>query len=66
MELWGWMQDVMRAPEVHQLVSQVESSIEDATAQFAQNMYQYVGDEVAKMVDELAALRTDLQDILKN
>ena len=35
-------------------------------AQLAQEMYQYVGDEVAKLVEELAALSTDLQDIQKN
>ena len=27
MELWGWMQDTLRTPEVHQLVSQVETSM---------------------------------------
>ena len=27
MELWGWVQDALRAPEVHQLVSQVEASM---------------------------------------
>ena len=66
MELWGWMQDMLRTPEAHQLVSQVELSMQDATAQFAQEMYQYVGDEVAKMADELATLGTYLQDIQKN
>ena len=59
----GRMQDMLRAPKVHQLVSQVETSIQDASAQFAQTMYQYGGDEVAKLVDKLAALGTDLQDI---
>ena len=29
-------------------------------------MYQYVGDEVAKLADELAALSTDLEDLLKH
>ena len=44
MELWGLVQDVFRAPEVHQLVSQIELSMQEAKAQFAQDMYQYVGD----------------------
>ena len=29
-------------------------------------MYQYIGDEVAKLVDELVALGTDLEDLQKN
>ena len=66
MELWGRVQDVMRAPKVHQLVPQVEASMQDASAKFAQDMYQYVEEEVAKRADELAALGTDLQDIQKN
>ena len=40
--------------------------MQDASAQFAQTMYQHVGDEVAKLVDELAALSTDLEDLQKN
>ena len=35
MELWGRVQDVLRALEVHQLVSRVETSMQDATAKFA-------------------------------
>ena len=60
MELWGRMQDMLRALEVYQLVSQVEKSMQDASAEFAQKIYQYVGDKVAKLADELAALGTDL------
>ena len=66
MELWGKMQDTLRALEVHQLVSQVETSMQDALAQFAQTMYLYVGDEVAKLADDLAALGTDLEDLQKH
>ena len=66
MELWGLMQDMLRTPKVHQLVSQVETSAREALAQFAQEMYQHIGDEVAKLADELAALGSDLQDIQKN
>ena len=62
MELWGRMQGTLRALEVHQLVSQVETSMQDDLAQFAQTMYQYGGDEVAKLADELTALGTDLED----
>ena len=51
---------------MHQLVSQVEASIQDATAHFAQEMYQYVGAEVVKLAKELDVLSTDLQNILKN
>ena len=40
--------------------------MEDASAQFAQTMYQYVGDEVAKLADELAVLGTNLQAIQRN
>ena len=39
------------------MVSQVETLMQDALAEFAQKMYQYMGDEVAKLADELAALR---------
>ena len=39
MELWGQMQDTLRALEVHQLVFQVEITMQDALAQFAQTMY---------------------------
>ena len=66
MELWGQMQDMLRASEVHQLVSQVEISMQDVSAQVAQTMYQYMGDEVVKPLDELAALGTNLQDIQRN
>ena len=66
MELWGRLQDTLRAPEVHQLVSHVKTSMQDASAQFAQTMYQYVGDEVAKLVDDLATLGTDLEDLQKH
>ena len=64
---WSWGgQDVSGTPKVHQLVSQVEASMQDAMAQFAQDMCQYMGDKVAKLADELAALGTDLQDTQKN
>ena len=45
---------------------QIEALMQDATAKFAQDMYQYVDDEVAKLADELATLGTDLQDVQKN
>ena len=57
---------MLRTLEVHQLVSQVEMSMQDASAEFAQKMCQYVGDGVAKLADELAALGIDLQDIQRN
>ena len=41
-------------------------SMQHASAQFAQMMYQYVGDEVVKLGDELAAIGTDLEDLQKN
>ena len=31
MELWGRLQDTLRALEVHQLVSQVKASMQDAS-----------------------------------
>ena len=37
--------------------------MQDASAQFAQTMYQYVEEEVAKLGDDLAALGTNLQDL---
>ena len=40
--------------------------MQNASAQFAQTLYQYVGDEVAKLADEQAALGTDLEDLQKN
>ena len=46
MELWGRMQNMLRMQDVHQLVSQVETLMQNALAQFAQIIYQYVGDEV--------------------
>ena len=51
---------------MHQLVSKVKTSMQEASAQFAQDMYQHVADEVAKLVDELAALGTDLEDFQKH
>ena len=39
MELWGRMQNILRTPEVHQLVSWVETSMQEASAQFAWEMY---------------------------
>ena len=39
MELWGWVQDVLGALEVHKLLSQLEASMQDAIAKFAQDMY---------------------------
>ena len=66
MELWGRVQETLRTQEVHQLVSRVETSMQEASAQFAQTMYQYVEEEVAKLVDDLAALGTDLQDLQKH
>ena len=41
-------------------MSQVDASMQDTSAQFAQEMHQYGGDEVAKLADEFAALSTDL------
>ena len=66
MELWGRVQDTLRTEEVHQLASRVETSMQEASAQFAQSMYQHVADKVAKLVDELAALGTDLEDLQKH
>ena len=40
--------------------------MQEASAQFAQTMYQYVEEEVAKLVDDLTALGTDLQDLQKH
>lgn len=51
---------------MYQLVSQIQALMQDATAQFAQEMYQYVGDQVAKLAEKLAALGTNLQGIQKN
>ena len=55
------LQDTLRAPEVHQLVSQVEASTQNATVRFAQDMYQFVGDKVAKLTEELSTPGTNLQ-----
>ena len=51
---------------MHQLVSQIETSMQDASAQFSQTMYEYMGDEVAKLADDLAALGTNLEDLQKH
>ena len=40
--------------------------MQDAKTQFAQDMYQYVGEDVAKLMEELVAMGTELQDIQKN
>ena len=40
--------------------------MQDASAQFSQTMYQHVGDEVANLADDLAALGTDLEDLQKH
>ena len=62
MELWGQMQNMMGTPEVHQLVSRVKTSMQEASAQFGQDIYQYIGDKAAKLADELAAHSINLQD----
>ena len=54
---------MMRTPKVHQLVSRVEMSMQEALAQFDQDMYQSVGDEVAKLANSLDTIGTGLQDI---
>ena len=66
MELWGWVQETLRTQEVHQLVSRVKTAMQEASAQFAQGMYQHVENEVAKLADDLAALGTDLEDLQKH
>ena len=53
------------SPPQHQLISRVETTMQEASVQFAQDMYQHVADEVAKLVDELATLGTDLEDLQK-
>ena len=60
------MQETLRTQEVHQLVSRVETSMQEASAQFTQDMYQHVMDEVAKLVDEIVVLGTDLEDLQKH
>lgn len=49
-------------PEVHQLVSRDETSMQEVSAQFGQDIYQYIGDKVAKWADELVAHSINLQD----
>ena len=39
MELWGRVQNVLRALEVHQLVSKIETLMQDAAAKLAQDKY---------------------------
>ena len=66
MQMWGQLQEMLKALEVHQLVSQLESSMRDAMTQFAQDMYGFMGDEVAKLKEGLNALGADIQDMYKN
>ena len=66
LELWGRLQETLRTQKVHQLVSRVKTSMQEASAQFTQDMYQHVVDEVAKLMDVLAALGADLEDLQKH
>ena len=66
MQLWGQMQEVMRASEVHQLVIRLESSMQEGTTQFAQRVYEHVEKEVARLDEGLNALGGDMQDFNRN
>ena len=57
---------MLRASEVHQLVNGLESSMQAGTTQFAQQVYEHVEKEVARLDNGLNALGGDIQSFNRN
>ena len=55
MELWGHVQNVMEASGVHQLLAQLEQTMQKETTSFAEVMYKYVDDSARQLEKTLAA-----------
>ena len=55
MELWGRVQNVMEASGVHQLLAQLEQTMQKETTSFAEVMYKYVDDSTGRLEKILAA-----------
>ena len=55
MELWGLVLNVMEASGVHQLVAQLEQTMQKETTSFAEVMYKYVDDSTGQLEKTLAA-----------
>ena len=55
MELWGHVENVMEASGVHQLVAQLEQTMQKETTSFAEVMYKYVDNSARQFEKTLAA-----------
>ena len=55
MELWGRMQNVMETSGVHQLVAQLEQTMQKETTSFAETMFKYVDESAERLEKNLAA-----------
>ena len=55
MELWGHVQNVMEASGVHQLLAQLEQTVQEETTRFAEVMYKYVDDSAGQLEKTMAA-----------
>ena len=55
MELWGRMQNVMDTSGVHQLVAQLEQTMQTETTGFAERVFKYVDESAERLEKNLAA-----------
>ena len=55
MELWGRVQNVMEASGVHQLVAQLEQTMQKETTSFTEVMSKYVDDSAGQLEKTLVA-----------
>ena len=55
MELWGRLQNVLDASGVHQTVAQLEQTMREASAVFAEEMYTHINDATERLEKNLAA-----------
>ena len=55
MELWGRMQNVMDTSGVHQLVAQLEQTMQTETSSFAERVFKYVDKSAERLEKNLAA-----------
>ena len=55
MDLWGRLQNMMETSGVHQLVAQLEQTMQAETTSFAERVFQYVDESAERLEKNLAA-----------
>ena len=55
MDLWGRLQNVMESSGVHQLVAQLEQTMQAETTSFAERVFHYVDESTERLEKNLAA-----------